>query len=187
MDENHPIDCKTPYDVNKYSSELQMQTYHKQYGVRTVACRLATVYGPRQRVNERLGWRPVVATFLEYLMKGKQPVVFGDGEQTRDLIYVKDIVDGLWKAFSSTQTNGEAFNLSTGVETSINRLLEKICEALGKKVEATHGPPSIGDLRRMCCSNEKARKVFSFEITYPLEVALKEYIEWYQEGGHKAR
>jgi UDP-glucose 4-epimerase len=179
MDEKHPIDCKTPYDVNKYASELQMLAYHRQYGVRTVACRLATVYGPRQRVNEKLGWRPLVATFLEYLMKGKQPTVFGDGEQTRDMIYVMDVVEGLMKAFTSREADGEAFNLSTGVETSVNTLLRMLQETTGKKVEPARGPPSVGDLRRMCCSNEKAKKTFNFEINYPLEVALKEFVEWY--------
>lgn len=178
MDENHPIDCKTPYDVNKYSSELQMNTYRKQYGIKTVACRLATVYGPRQRVNEKLGWRPVVATFLEYLIQGKRPVVFGDGEQTRDLIYVTDVVQGLMAAFGSKEADGDAFNLSTGIETSVNSLLTKIGENLGKSINLAHGPPSVGELRRMCCSNEKAKRVFNFTINYPLDLALKEYVEW---------
>ena len=187
MDEKHPISCKTPYDVNKYASELHMLAYQRQYGVRTVACRLATVYGPRQKVNEKLGWRPVVATFLEYLIKGKQPVVFGDGEQTRDLIYVKDVVDGLMKAFISKEADGEAFNLGTCVETSVNTLLRKIEEITGEKVEPALGPPSIGDLRRMCCSNEKAKKTFNFEIKYPLDIALKEYVEWYKGTPAKHR
>jgi UDP-glucose 4-epimerase len=187
MDEKHPVDCKTPYDVNKYASELHMLAYQRQYGVRTVACRLATVYGPRQKVNEKLGWRPVVATFLEYLIKGKQPVVFGDGEQTRDLIYVKDVVDGLMKAFISKEADGEAFNLGTCVETSVNTLLRKIEEITGEKVEPALGPPSIGDLRRMCCSNEKAKKTFNFEIKYPLDIALKEYVEWYKGTPAKHR
>lgn len=180
MDEKHPIDCKTPYDVNKYASELQMLAYRKQYGVRTTVCRLATVYGPRQRVNEKLGWRPIVATFLEYLVKGKQPVVFGDGEQTRDLIYVKDVVDGLMKAFTSKEADGEAFNLGTCVETSVNVLLRTVGEITGKKVDPAQGPPSIGDLRRMCLSIEKAKRTFNFEIKYPLHIALKEYVEWYK-------
>jgi UDP-glucose 4-epimerase len=182
MTEEHPIDCKTPYDVNKYASELQMLTYRKQYGVRTAACRLATVYGPRQRVNEKLGWRPVVATFLEYLMKGKHPVVFGDGEQTRDLIYVKDVVDGLMKAFVSKEADGEAFNLGTCVETSVNTLLHTLVEITGKRIESVQGPPSIGDLRRMCLSIEKAKKTFNFEIKYPLHTALKEYVAWYERS-----
>jgi UDP-glucose 4-epimerase len=182
MDEQHPVNCKTPYDVNKYASELQMRTYRMQYGLRTVVCRLATVYGPRQRVNEKLGWRPVVATFLEYLTQGKRPVVFGDGNQTRDLIYVKDVADGLMKAFNSTHADGEVFNLSTGTETSINTLMGMVTDILGQSVEAEHGPPSVGDLRRMCCSNEKAKKVFGFEIRYPLKEALREYINWYKQN-----
>ncbi|MGA2785683.1 MAG: NAD-dependent epimerase/dehydratase family protein [Candidatus Bathyarchaeia archaeon] len=182
MDEQHPINCKTPYDVNKYASELQMRTYRMQYGLRTVVCRLATVYGPHQRVNEKLGWRPVVATFLEYLTQGRRPVVFGDGNQTRDLIYVKDVADGLLKAFNSTKSDGEVFNLSTSKETSINNLLRMITDKLGLTVEAEHGPPSVGDLRRMCCSNEKARTVFGFEIKYPLREALEEYVKWYKQN-----
>ncbi len=180
MDEQHPINCKTPYDVNKYSSELHMRAYRKQYGIKTVVCRLATVYGPRQRVNEKLGWRPVVASFIEQLMKGKQPTVFGDGEQTRDLIYVKDVAQGLMGAFGSKQAEGETFNLGTGVETSINTLLQKVGQGLNKAVNPTHGPPSVGDLRRMCLGIEKAKRAFNFEIHYPLDSALTEYIRWYK-------
>ncbi len=180
MDEKHPINCKTPYDVNKYSSELHMRAYRKQYGIKTVVCRLATVYGPRQRVNEKLGWRPVVASFIEQLMKAKQPTVFGDGEQTRDLIYVKDVAQGLMAAFNSRQAEGETFNLGTGVETSINTLLEKVGRGLNKPVHPTYGPPSVGDLRRMCLGIDKAKQAFNFEIHYPLDSALTEYIQWYK-------
>jgi UDP-glucose 4-epimerase len=114
--------------------------------------------------------------YREYLIKGKRPIVFGDGEQTRDLIYVKDVVDGLMKAFNAEGADGEAFNLSTGVETSVNELLHILENKLGKPVDSEVGPPSIGDIRRMCCSNEKASRTFGFEVRYPLEVALDEYI-----------
>jgi UDP-glucose 4-epimerase len=179
IDEKHPIDCKTPYDVDKYAAELQIRAFARQYGLRSTICRLATVYGPRQRVNEKLGWRPAVATFVEYLLAGKSPVVFGDGEQTRDLIYVKDVADGLVKAFESKEADGEIFNLSTGVETSVNSLLNQIMTTTGKKVVPSRGPPSVGDIRRMCYSNEKARRILNFEVKHPLDLALKEYLEWY--------
>jgi len=178
MDEKHRIDCKTPYDVNKYASELQIRAHARQYGLRTVVCRLATVYGPRQKVNERLNWRPLVATFLERLMTGRRPVIFGDGEQTRDLIYVEDVVDGLVKAFDSKAADGEVFNISTGSETSVNSLLRMTLDALGKEAEPERGPPTVGDIRRMCYSNAKAQKTFNFEIKHPLQVALKEYIAY---------
>lgn len=177
MDEHHPINCKTPYDVDKYASELQIKAYGAQYGVAGIICRFATVFGPRQRVNERLGWQPLVATFLRCLTTGKQPIIFGDGEQTRDLIYVSDVVNGLMKAFNSEEASGQAFNISTGVETSVNSALKMLAELLGVSVEPQHGPSSVGDLRRMCCSNEKAKRVFGFEIKYPLDVALKDYIQ----------
>ncbi len=179
MDEKHPIDCKTPYDVDKYSSELQMKAFARQYGLRTTVCRLATVWGPRQRVNEKLGWRPVVAAFVNKLMNGKRPIIFGDGEQTRDLIYVKDVVNGLKKAFYTKEADGEVFNLSTGVETSVNSLLHKVMDVVGKKAEPEHGPPSVGDIRRMCYSTEKARNILGLEIQYPLSIALEEYVNWF--------
>jgi UDP-glucose 4-epimerase len=179
MDEKHPINCKTPYDVDKYSSELHMRAYRQQYGIKTVVCRLATVYGPRQRVNEKLGWRPVIATFIQQLIKDKQPTVFGDGEQTRDLIYVKDVAQGLMDAFNSKQAEGETYNLGTGVETSINALLDKVAKALGKPANPVHGPPSVGDLRRMCLAIDKAKRAFNFQINYPLDSALNEYVKWY--------
>lgn len=178
MDEKHPIDCKTPYDVNKYASELQIKAFARQYGLPTVVCRLATVFGPRQRVNEKLGWRPLVATFVERMISRKRPVIFGDGEQTRDLIYVLDVVEGLLGAFNSKEATGEVFNLSTGVETSVNSVYRMVSEIIGANLDAEQGPPSVGDIRRMCYSNEKARRVFNFEIKHPLAVALREYVEW---------
>ncbi len=189
MDEQHPINCKTPYDVNKFASELQIATYRRQYGLRSVVCRLGTVFGPRQRVNEKLGWRPVVATFLERLITGRRPTVYGDGEQTRDLIYVKDVADGLMKAFNSPTADGEVFNLSTGVETSVNSVLKMVSEAVGKSVDPKRGPPTVGDIRRMCCSNSKAQKTFNFRIRYNLPVALREYVDSYRAnlGGHRGR
>jgi UDP-glucose 4-epimerase len=180
MDEDHPIDCKTPYDVNKYASELQIRAYQKQYNLPVVVCRLATVFGPRQKVNEKLGWRPVVATFLELIADGRPPTIFGDGEQTRDLIYVKDVADGLVRAFKADEANGHVFNLSTEVETSVNSTFNMLCTLLGRDIEPIRGPPSIGDIRRMCCSNAKARKMFNFDIKYPLRDALKEYVAWYK-------
>ena len=178
IDEKHPIDCKTPYDVNKYASELHIKAFARQYDLPTVVCRLATVYGPRQRVNETLGWRPLVATFVERMISSQKPVIFGDGEQTRDLIYVLDIVEGLLGAFNSKEATGDVFNLSTGVETSVNSVYRMISQIVGANLEAERGPPSVGDIRRMCYSNEKARKVFNFEIKHPLPIALREYVEW---------
>lgn len=178
MDEEHPIDCKTPYDVNKYASELQIRAFVKEFALKSVVCRLASVYGPRQKVNEKLGWRPVVATFVNCFVTRKPPVVFGDGEQTRDLIYVKDVVDGLVKAFNSEEAEGEAFNLSTGVETSVNCLLQMISDVFGIELHPERGPPSIGDIRHMCYSNLKAQRIFKFEVKYPLSVALKGYVAW---------
>ncbi len=178
IDENHSIDCKTPYDVNKYASELQIKAFERQFGVKAVVCRLATVYGPGQRVNEKVGWRPLIATFIERLATGKRPTIFGDGEQTRDLIYVKDVVDGLVNAFSSTAAEGDVFNLSTGVETSVNSVYHMLLDAFGKHVEPERGPSSVGDVRRMCYSNEKAKKAFGFTIEYPLDSALKDYVAW---------
>jgi len=187
IDERHPIDCKTPYDVDKYASELQIKAFAKQYALRTVVCRLATVFGPRQRVNERLGWRPLVATFVERMTTGAPPVIFGDGEQTRDLIYVTDVVHGLIGAFNSDRASGETFNISTGVETSVNEVFRMIANILGSAVVPERGSPSVGDIRRMCYSNAKARETFDFEIRYPLSSALKDYVAWCLENVHKRR
>ncbi|MBN2073490.1 MAG: GDP-mannose 4,6-dehydratase, partial [Actinobacteria bacterium] len=111
MDEKHPDKPSTPYDANKLVSEYYLKIYNKIYGLPIAICRLATVYGERQRTKP--GWKPVIPEFVAKVLQNEPPTIYWDGNQTRDLIYVKDVVQGLTKAYTS-DTKDEIFILGTG-------------------------------------------------------------------------
>jgi len=180
--EEHPIDCKTPYDANKLVGEYYAKIYYKIHGVYSVIFRLATVYGERQRVNEDLGWRPLIATLVKKVENDQTPVIQWDGEQTRDLIYVKDVVNCLIKGANSENQGGEMFLLSTNNETSVNKALDLICKITGKNISPEYQEKNPGDLRRMILSYDKAKKAFGYEPKFSLEEGIKRYVNWYRNS-----
>lgn len=178
VDETHKDKPSTPYDANKLVSEHYCKIYHNIYGVKCIIFRLATVYGPRQKVNLKLGWRPLVATLITDVYNGNNPTIFGSGNQTRDLIHVSDVVQGLTKGFNSNIDNAEVFLLSTNTETSVNQVLEMIFEITGKKTNVNKKPENPGDIPRMFLSFEKARKAVGFEPKITLRDGIKDYLNW---------
>lgn len=182
VDENHPDDPKTPYDVTKLAAEYLAKIYYKIYDVPCIIFRLATVYGERQRVNEKLNWRPVIAEFAKKVLNNESPTIYGNGEQTRDFIYVKDVVKGLLLGAESDSGNGEVILLSTEKETSINQLLREIMEITGINVKPIYGPSVPGDIFRMVYSYKKAKRLLGYEPSYSLQMGLRRYIGWLEEA-----
>lgn len=178
--EEHPEDCKTPYDANKLVGEHYAKIYHNIYGVYTIIFRLATVFGERQKVNEKLGWRPLIPTLVEKIETGKTPIINWDGEQTRDLIYVKDVVNCLISGAKSTDYGGKMFLLSTNKETSINKVFEIICDTTGKQPKPKYTEKLPADLRRMLLSYDKAKKAFGYSPKFSLQEGIKKYVDWYR-------
>lgn len=177
IDESHPVDPKTPYDANKLVGEYYCTIYSRIYGISTIVFRLATVYGERQRVSERLNWRPVIAEFCSKILSSRVLTVNGDGKQTRDFVYVGDVVQGLIRGFESNIKN-DMFNLSTGVETSLNDLLATIAKITGLKVRSKKAPELVGDIRRMCYSWKKCHDSLGYKPAYSLEDGVRRYISW---------
>lgn len=178
--EGHPVDCKTPYDANKLIGEYYAKIYQKIYGLYVTIFRLATVYGERQIVNEELGWRPIIPNLVAKVEQNQTPIVNWDGEQTRDLIYVKDVVDCLIKGGESDEQNGEMFLLSTNTETSVNEVLKIIIKVTGKNIKPEYNEKIPGDIRRMVLSFEKARKAFGYFPKYSLKEGITRYVNWYR-------
>lgn len=181
VDETFAPNPLTPYDTNKLASEYMLKAYHKFYGIRTVTVRFASIYGPRQRVNEKLGWRPVIPEFATRLLGSEAPTIDGDGRQTRDFLYVKDAVNGVVKAMqsSSPETNsGGVFILGTNREVSINEVYQAIAKLLNSKVQPKHGPGKADDIMRMRYNYAKARTTFAFEPKTTVEDGLAQTIEF---------
>jgi UDP-glucose 4-epimerase len=176
INEEAPNDPTTPYDVNKLASEYYCKVYYRLHGVRSTVVRFATVYGERQAVNELLNWRPLVATFVRDVLNKQDVFVNGDGEQTRDLIYVKDAVQGAVKAMESDVDNAEVFLLSTNIETSVNQVLEMVQNITGLRANVVHTAPLKGDIRRMRYDYSKANKVLGFKPECNLQYGITRMI-----------
>ena len=182
INEEHPIDCKTPYDANKLVGELYAKIYYQIHGVYTVIFRLATVYGERQRVNEEFGWKPLIPSLVKSVLSNEIPRIQWDGKQTRDLIYVKDVVDCLIKGAKSKKQGGEMFLLSTNTETSVNNTLKIICEITNKKVNPIYEEKNLGDIRRMMISFDKAKTHLNYSPKISLKDGIKQFIDWYKNS-----
>jgi len=180
--EEHPVDCKTPYDANKLIGEYYVKIYYKIHGIYSIIFRLATVYGERQLVNSKFGWRPLIPSLVEKIVANDTPLIQWDGEQTRDLIYVKDVVDCLIKGANTTDQGGEMFLLSTNIETSVNKVFQLVCKVMKKKVTPKYEEENDGDLRRMVLSYDKAKKHLGYIPKYTLEEGIRRYIKWYNSN-----
>jgi len=172
-------DCEdqpcTPYDLDKQVVEKYLKLYKDTFRVEYIIFRFATVYGSRQKVSAN--WKPVVRQFLTQVSKGKTVTIDGDGTQTRDFIYVKDLVNALVQALHSEEALGETMILSTNKETSINTLFKKVCEVTGKNAPHVFGPRRLDDIQRMIYSYAKAEKLLGWKPQYSLEDGLKEMLE----------
>jgi len=181
VDETFVPNPLTPYDVHKLASEYMLKAYHKYHGIRAVTVRFASIYGPRQRVNDKLGWKPVIPEFVTKFLRREVPTIDGDGKQTRDFLYVKDAVRGVVQAMESKAAeanNGGMFILGTCVETSINDICSAIVRLLNSKAKAEHGPAKLEDIMRMRYDYTKAKTTFGFDPKTSLEDGLRETVEF---------
>jgi len=166
---------KTPYDLNKLMAERYLKLYQETYGVPHVIFRFATVYGPRQQVSPE--WKPVVMEFIDKLSRNTPPTIYWDGEQTRDFIYVGDLVEALVKSMNVKNALGETMILGSGEETSINQLYKSVCDQLGVNITPKHGPKALGDIQRMCYNCNKAKKILGWKSHTTLNEGIENIIK----------
>jgi UDP-glucose 4-epimerase len=148
----------SPYGVAKLASEYYLATYAHLYGLETVTLRYSNVYGPRQRADGEAG---VVAIFGRRLLGGQPLTIYGDGQQTRDMVYVEDVAAATfaaseWRMPAATAPDARAFNIGTGIETPVNRIAELLGNAAGKVPELRYAPARAGELLRSALAIEKA-------------------------------
>jgi UDP-glucose 4-epimerase len=158
---------QSPYGASKWAAEAYVNTWRESTGVGHAICRLGNVYGPRQNPHGEAG---VVAIFSSLLWKGERPKVFGFGEPTRDYVHVHDVVRALMAAAGS----GGTFNVSTGVETPVSRLLEILQDEAGTSVEPELAPLRPGELERSWLSSKRAEERLGWRAEIPIEQGLRE-------------
>jgi UDP-glucose 4-epimerase len=172
--EDHPIEPDTPYGSTKLCAEKLSLAFAKLYGFGVVCLRYFNVYGPNQRFD---AYGNVIPIFVFKLLRGEPLTVFGDGEQTRDFVNVRDVVQANLKAAAAAGVTG-AFNIGSGTRISVNDLVSRIEAASGRKAVVVHGSPRTGDVRDSLADIGAARSRLGFEPTVGLDEGLPEYVRW---------
>ena len=176
--ENHPTKPVSPYGAAKLSIEQYLHYYREILQLPYVVLRYANVYGPRQNPHGEAG---VVAIFSQKMIVGEQPVINGDGEQTRDYVNVKDVAEANLKALKS-DLNNETFNIGTGQETSVNELFGQMAKISGQSLEEKHGPAKTGEQKTSALDCQKIKEQLGWQPRVELEVGLKETIDWFKNN-----
>ncbi|RLF04170.1 MAG: nucleoside-diphosphate sugar epimerase [Thermoprotei archaeon] len=178
ISEDHPLRPMSPYGASKIAAEALCFSYSKTHGLPIVILRPFNVYGPRQQVSHYSG---VITRFIKAMLRGEEPVIYGDGEQTRDFIYVEDVAKAIVKALESESVIGEAINIAYGAPTSIKELLRIIAGILGVKPKARFAPPRKGDIRNSYADISKMLRLLQFKPATTLTQGLSRTINYFKE------
>ena len=176
--ETHQTQPVSPYGVSKLASERYLFFYSVAYGISYAALRYANVYGPRQNAHGEAG---VVAIFAEKSLRGEQPIINGDGKQTRDYVYVGDLVRANLAALTSEFSG--ALNLGTGIETDVNTIFRHVRELCGSTAQEQHGPAKPGEQRRSVVDSQLAQRVLGWSPQVSLEDGLRETVAFFRARG----
>jgi UDP-glucose 4-epimerase len=177
-DESHPIRPICPYGVSKYAVEKYVEMYGKLYGIDYNIMRYGNVYGPRQDPRGEAG---VVAIFTGLLHKGKQPVIWGDGEQTRDFVYVGDVAAANLAGLEQ-EGKSKAYNIGSGSPTSVNQLTQTLIDFIGAKVQPRHAAAVPGEVRGIYLDNGLAKRELGWKPSVNLAAGIKATVDWVRHG-----
>jgi UDP-glucose 4-epimerase len=176
QDENHPLRPLSPYGITKRVTEHYLYFYEQTYGIEYVALRYANVYGPRQNPHGEAG---VVAIFSERLLKGEPVFINGPGKQTRDYVFVGDVVRANMAALD--YKGSDIFNVGTGVETDVNTLFHHIRELAGSEAEEAHAPAKAGEQMRSVLSYAKTEAALGWKPEMDIRSGLEKTVDWFRE------
>jgi len=173
VDEGHPVQPLSPYAASKVAGEAYCNVFWKAYGLETVVLRIFNVYGPRQLVNDYSG---VIVKFMDAMRGDGRLTVYGDGEQTRDFVFVDDVVDAVLLALENEDAAGETFNIGSGKATSVNLLAETVSEVFGAEAQVAYEEPRPGDIRHSVASIAKAERLLGYRPKVDLEQGLRKLL-----------
>jgi UDP-glucose 4-epimerase len=170
IDEEHPTHPESPYAASKLAAEAYCQAFTKSYNTNITVLRLFNVYGSRQQNSSYAG---VITKFTNNLSQGKPLTIYGDGTQTRDFIYVKDVAEAIWLALETQNASGDTFNIGSGVATTINQLINTLAKTLYVKPQITYKSPRPGDLKESYANITKVKKLLKHKPKITLKQGLK--------------
>jgi len=176
QDENHPLKPLSPYGITKRVSELYLFFYEKTHGIDWISLRYGNVYGPRQSPHGEAG---VIAIFTERMLQNQQAFINGDGKQTRDYVFVKDVVQANIKALQHDKN--DIFNVGTGTETDVETLFQEIQRLTETTIEQKHADAKPGEQQRSVLSTEKIQDELGWQQNYNIKEGLYETVKWFSE------
>ncbi len=169
----------SPYGIAKLTIDKFLNYYREIHGLNSVSLRYGNVFGPRQNPHGEAG---VVAIFLNKMFRGEQPVINGDGRQTRDYVFVEDVVNANLLALKNFQKTG-IYNVGAGKETDVNQLFREINRHFGDKFKESHGSAKIGEQKASCLSFAKIKKNFGWSPKTNFPNGIRKTFEWFRENG----
>jgi UDP-glucose 4-epimerase len=180
-EETMPNDPLSPYAVNKLTGELYCRTFTRVYGLETVSLRYFNVFGPRQDPTSQ--YSAVIPRFISAIMAGRAPVIYGDGEQSRDFSYVQNAVEASLLACTAPGVAGETINVGCGQRVNLNELVRMIGRLVGRQVEPVYEAVRAGVVRHSLAAIEKAARLLGYQPSVGLEEGLRRTLEWLQSDG----
>ncbi len=176
--EDMPLSPKAPYGVSKLAAEYYCRVFTQVYGLETVSLRYFNVFGPRQHPDSE--YAAVIPRFLRRMLAGKRPVVFGDGEQSRDFTAVENVVAANLQAAEAARGIGEAFNIACGQTSTLNQLVAWLNQLLGTDLPPLYEAPRPADIRHSYASIRKAEATFGYRPALEVEEGLRRTVEWFK-------
>jgi nucleoside-diphosphate-sugar epimerase len=176
--ETMPSAPLSPYALQKFVAEEYCRLFTRLYGLETVTIRYFNVFGPRQDPSSP--YSGVISLFIRALCDGRQPTIYGDGEQTRDFTYVTNVVDGVLRACHAPDASGEVINVATGWRISLNQLFLAVRELTGGTVEPLYAAARPGDVRDSQADIQKAHRLLGYEPTVSFDAGLAQTVVWHR-------
>ena len=174
----------SPYGVTKYVGELYAQVFGRVYGLENACVRYFNVFGPRQDPTSQ--YSGVLSRFMLAVLEGKKPVIYGDGEQSRDFTFIENVVDETLRACEAPDASGRVFNGGTGSRITLNQVIHLLAKISGQPIEAVYDPPRNGDIRDSQADISLARRVLGYEPKVQFEEGLRRTWQWYR-GKYSAK
>lgn len=179
MDEHHPLDAPHPYGASKTAADRMCNAYIQTYGLNVCIMRPFNTFGPQQKDT---GYGGAISIFAKRVLSDRAPIIYGDGKQTRDYTYVKDLVEAYDLVLKYDKSIREPINFGTEKEVKIIDLASKIIRFCSKqgKIKPVHVAPRPGEVKRLVADYSKAKKLLGWEPRYALDDGLMEFINWYK-------
>ncbi len=176
--EDMPPNPLSPYALQKYVGEQYCRLFYQLYGLETVSLRYFNIFGPKQDPNSL--YSAVIPKFIDALVQGRSPIIFGDGEQSRDFTYVENVVQANLLAMSAGHLHGEAINIACGKRISLNQLLSVLKEILGSKQSPRYEEVRKGDVKHSLADIRRGKEIISYEPKVGIEAGLRKTVDFFK-------